>query len=231
MIRCTRMAVLLAVVLASGCDDTPAIPPDLVLDAPVSPEAQPARPTTQELLEGPRHPVPLGELPLTVQAPAGWEVEPLAGTSHVLLQGPTPFGEAAVQLNDRPLTTGAKFEMIVNGAKKELEQFPQSIKMVELRQIEGAQVLERQRVGLMPAPSPYDPPGVKLSPPLNWTITVFVPRGEDYDTYELNFIGLTADQYDADETLLRGIMDSITVNAASAAGGSGATTAPAPPAP
>lgn len=225
------MIVLLAGALASGCDDSPTVPPELVQESTTEApqDMAPARPTTQELLEGPRRPVQLDNLPLTVQAPAGWAVERMEGTSHVLLQGPTPSGEAAIQLNDRPFTTGAKFEMIVKGAKKELQESPESIKMVELRRIKGAQVLERQRVGSMPAPSPVDPPGLTLSPPFNWTILVFVPRGEDYDTYELNFIGLTADQYETDKTLLRGIIDSISVNAAGS--GAAATTAPAAIAP
>lgn len=202
------------------------MPPHLVEDAPAPEEAaQPDGPTTQELLAGPRQAVRLGDMPLTVQAPLGWAVKPLEGTDHVLLQGPTPAGEAVIQLNDRPLTSASKFEAIVRGAKKELQESPESIRMVELRRIEGAQVLERQRVGMMPKPLPDDPPGLKPSPPFNWTITVFVPRGADYDAYELNFIGLTFDQYETDQALLREIIDSISVNAA----GSGATTAPATP--
>jgi hypothetical protein len=97
--------------------------------------------------------------------------------------------------------------------------------MVDLRAIGAAKVLERQRVGRTPLPSPDDEPGVKLSPPFSWTITVFVPRGKDYETYELNFIGLTADQYEADKALLRAIVDSIAVNDGAPAGG--AATAPA----
>jgi hypothetical protein len=226
MNRFACAAVLLAGLYVTGCDDTPAPPPALVQETP-PPDAPPTRPTTQELLEGPRKSISLGELPLTVQAPAGWAVKPMFGTSHILLQGPTPTGDAAIQLNERPLTTGAKFDLLVNGAKKELQQFPQSIKLVELRTIEGAKVLERQRIGLMPKPSPDDPPGMKPSPPLNWTITVFVPRGADYDTHELNFVGLTADQYEADKGLLRGIIESIAVNHVATPGG--ATTAPATP--
>lgn len=225
MNRLACAAVLLAGVYGLGCDDA-SVPPVIMPELPPSQEAA-ARPTTQELLEGPRQSISLGELPLTVQAPAGWAVKPLQGTSHILLQGPTPSGEAAIQLNDRPVTTAAKFDVIVNGAKKELQQFPQSIKLVELRTIEGGKVLERQRVGQMPEPLPDDPPGVKPSPPFNWTITVFVPRGADYDTHELNFVGLTADQYETDKVLLRGIIDSITVN--QTAGAPTATTAPATP--
>ncbi len=226
MTRFACAAVLLAAVYGSGCEDPLPPPPNLIPDMPQ--DVAVTRPTTQELLGGARISVSLSELPLTVQAPAGWAVQPLRGTSHILLQGPTPSGEASVQLNPRPLTTGEKFDVIVNGAKKELEQFPQSIKLVDLRTIEGAKVLERQRVGLMPTTSPDDPPELKPSPPFSWTITVFVPRGADYDTHELNFIGLTADQYETDQALLREIVDSIAVNQVAPAGAT-TTNAPATP--
>lgn len=223
MNRFACAAALLAGMYGLGCDDEPAPPLDIMQTESPLQEAAPA-PTTQELLEGVRQTVSLGELPLSVQAPPSWAVKPMRGTTHILLMGPTPSGEASIQLNNRPLTTADKLDIIVNGAKKEMQQFPQSIKLVELRTIDGAKVLERQRVGLMPRPSPDDPPGVKPSPPFNWTITVFVPRGADYDTHELNFVGLTADQYEADKTLLRGIIESITVN--HVASGDGATTLP-----
>ena len=233
-LACGAAALLAgAICVGSGCDDASDPPPHLVADQPApKPVEADVRPTTQELLEGPRKAVSLGELPLTVQAPKGWGLETLSGTSHVLLQGPTPSGEASIQLKVRPSTSAAKLEMIVNGAKKELERFPQSVTMVELRPITGgqvlelgvrerdhggAQVLEQQRIGEMPRALPDDDPSIKLSRPMNWTITVFVPRGADHDTYELNFIGLTADQYQTDKPLLRGIIDSITVQTAAEA--------------
>ena len=210
---CGAVVVLAAAGPGTGCDDAAAPPPNVVADQPAAKphEADPARPTTQELLEEPRTLIALGELPLTVRVPRGWAVKTLAGTTHVLLEGPTPSGDASIQLNVRPSASAEKLGMIINGAKKELEQFPQSIKMVQLRSIEGAQVLERQRVGDMPRALPDDDPSLKPSRPLNWTITVFVPRGANFDTYELNFIGLTADQYDIDKPLLRGVVDSIAV--------------------
>ena len=231
MIRCAPVAaaaIALAGFTGLGCDEPPK-PPVIVQPVP-PPDATPPRPTTQELLEGPRKPLALGDLPLTVQAPTGWAVKPLQGTSQILLQGPTPSGEAFIQLNVRPTTPAPKLDVIISGAKKELQQFPQSIKLVDVRDIAGGKVLERQRVGQVPRPSPEDPPDLKPSAPFNWTITVFVPRGSDYETHELNFVGLTADQYEMDKALLRGIVESISVSGAGPADGSpnaGATTVPA----
>jgi hypothetical protein len=211
-------AVLFAGAMFTGCDEAPVAPPELLKEPPR--ETQPPRPTTQALLEGPRKRLTLGVIPLAVRAPASWGVKHLDGTNLTMLEGPTPTGDVSIQLSERPLTSAAKFDVLVNGAKRELEQFPATIKMAELRAIGRAKVLERQRIGRMPTTSPDDEPGTTLSPPFSWTITVFVPRGADYETYELSFIGLTADQYETDKVLLRSIIESLTVD------GGDATTAP-----
>lgn len=161
-----------------------------------------------------------------MQAPAGWGVNAVEGTNVVLLEGPTPAGQASIQLANRMVISSAKLDALVNGAKGEMKQNPDSMKMVELREparAGGVKVLERQRVGKMPSPLLSEEDGTKASPPFSWTITAFVPRGADYETYELNFIGLTADQYETDKSLLREIIDSLAVDAA----GAGATSAPA----
>ena len=230
MNRVACVALLLAGTF-TGCDEAPVAPPEL-LTTPPPPAETTSRPTTQELLEGPRRSIALGAMPLSVQAPPGWSVKTMDGTSATFLEGPTPTGDASIKLSDRAATKPDKLEILAAGAKKEREQFPDSIKLAEMRDIRGgAKVLERQRVGKLMTPA-LSEPGVKESPPFSWTITVFVPRGNDYETHELNFVNLTADQYETDKALLRGIVESIAVNGAapesSAGGGSpvGAATAP-----
>jgi hypothetical protein len=197
--------------IAAACDERIEAPPQLLKNPP--PQESASRPTTQELLEGPRKTIALATLPLTARVPTGWAVKNVEGTSVVLLEGPTPGGDAAIQLNERAASDASKLDILVNGAKREMAQHPESIKMVDLRDIAGAKLLERQRVGKVTNPT-LSEPGVKESPPFTWTISIFVPRGDKYETYELNFIGLTADQYETDKPLLRGIIDSITVNGA-----------------
>jgi hypothetical protein len=142
-------------------------------------------------------------------------VKQLDGTTMTFLEGPTPGGgDASIQLVERATTTLDKFQIIVDGAKKELKQFPDTMRMAEVREVAGGvKVLERQRVG-QAAKSSLNDAGVRESPPYSWTITVFIPRdgGKNYETCELNFIGLTVDQYEADKALLREIIDSVTVN-------------------
>ena len=210
---------LLAGIIVAGCDESPVAPPPELLKNPQPAEAATSRPTTQQLLEGPRKPLALAAMPLTVRVPVGWSIRNMDGTSVTFLEGPTPAGDASIQLSERAVTKADKFDIVVNGAKRELAEHPDTIRMAELRDIAGAKVLERQRVGRLTNPNLTEP-GEKASPPFTWTITVFVPRGADYETYELNFIGLTVDQYEADKSLLRGIIDSLTVS------GAGATTSP-----
>jgi hypothetical protein len=210
-------------ILASACDEPTPLPPQALLKNP-PPQEPTSRPTTQQLLEGPRREVALAEMPLTARVPAGWSVKQLDGTTMTFLEGPTPSGgDVSIQLVERAATTPEKFHIIVEGAKKELQQFPDTMRMAELHEAAGGvKVLERQRVGEA-AKSSLNEPGVKESPPYSWTITVFIPRdgGKNYETCELNFIGLTVDQYEADQALLREIVDSVTVN--------DATTAPTAP--
>lgn len=208
---CAALVLAVTMLAASACEERVEAPPELLKNP--SPPEPTSHPTTQALLEGPRTPIALATLPLTARVPIGWAVKNVEGTSVVLLEGPTPAGDAAIQLNERAATDAAKLDILVNGAKRELAQHPESIKMVDLRQIPGAKVLERQRIGKVTNPT-LSEPGVKESPPFTWTISIFVPRGEKYETYELIFIGLTVDQYETDKPLLRGIIDSITVNGA-----------------
>jgi hypothetical protein len=228
MKRFVCAAFLLAGIVSLGCDEKPIVPPPELLKNP-PPEEPTSRPTTQELLEGPRRQIQLASMPLTVRVPAGWAVKNLDGTSMTFLEGPTPNGDVSIQLVERATTKPDRLQIMVDMAHKELKQFPDTMRMAELRDIPGAKVLERQRVG-RPAPPSQREPGEKESTPFSWTLHVFVPRGADnYETCELNFIGLTADQYETDKALLRGIIDSIAVNEASnaATAPSAAPVAPA----
>jgi hypothetical protein len=99
----------------------------------------------------------------------------------------------------------------VAGAQKEMSEKPQSIKMARLRELGGLKLFERQSVSgaaTRPEADGRDlPPG--HSPLFNWTITVFVPSGATFESYELDFIGLTMQEYETDQEFLRQIIDSV----------------------
>src|SRR5688500_14087988 len=212
---------LLAALLAAGlaCDDAPEPPPQLLEQSRKEDEG-PKKPTTQELLSGPRGVISLGALPLTVRAPKDWKVNSLANGNIMFLQGPTPSGEAQISLSRRPTAKSEQIEAVINGARKEMAATQSSVKKAETRELPGgARVFERQSIGRMMPAVPLDDEGKtmsKPSPAMSWTITVFVPEGNLFEAYELNFIGLTVDQYEADQRLLREIIDSLAVASAAA---------------
>jgi len=219
--------MFLAAILCSAlaCDDEPQVPQE-VLDKSRKGDEGPKKPTTQELLAGPRGVISLGPLPLTVRAPKDWKVETVGDGSVVLLQGPTPSGEAQLSLSRRPSAKPEQVEGVINGAKKEMATTQSAVKMAEARPLgsSGARVFERQSIGRTMPAMPLDAEGKIMSKPsaaMSWTITVFVPQGEEVEAYELNFLGLTVEQYETDKELLRQIIDSLAL---------AGTPAPPPPA-
>ena len=82
-------------------------------------------------------------------------------------------------------------------------------------------VLERRQVGL-PGPLMVGPIGQEkeiIVTNYKWTITMFVPRdatNKEFDRHELNFVGLTREQYDQDKELLDPIIKSLQYDASAA---------------
>ncbi len=219
---------LLACLTASfvGCDEAPPVPPaDLTSRTQETPD-EPARPTTQELLSGPRKVIPLGTLPMTVRVPESWKIENLDSGSITLLEGHAPSGLVQIGLAQRPFVQRDKLESILSRATKEKTDRPDIIKLLDIKPLPGdagGQILERQSLGKTLPPVALDAEGKTLSKPetlYSWTITYFIPQADGFEAYELNFVGLTAEQFQVDQAMLREIIDSVTYNGV-------ASTAPA----
>ena len=45
--------------------------------------------------------------------------------------------------------------------------------------------------------------------PYSWNLTLYVPQGKNFGRYEINFIGLTREQYLQDKSVLEVIIDSL----------------------
>jgi len=170
------------------------------------------RPTTQELISGAKKRIPLTPLPFTARVPTEWKIETLAGGSIIVLTGPTPSSDAQIQLSTRPQAKKAELEYIQRGAKKETDEHKSTLKKAVFRSLGDIQILDRQVLG-QPGPITItDDKGnehIESATPYTWTLSFFVPRGENFDRYELNFLGLTLDQYEADKQLLTQVVDSL----------------------
>lgn len=205
---CILSAAMSAMTALVACDEKPKLPPTSQESAQVTPKP----PTTQELLTGARTKLMLTAMPLSVTVPPSWKIDTVSGTTILLLKGPTPSGEAAIQLSHRPPTPKDRFAMLIEGATKEAKEKNDPREKAELRSLGDAKVLERQSVRA-PAPlTTMDKDGKEHTQSVSgmaWTIHVFVPDQSNYDTYELNFFGLTLDQYEADKALLNAIVQSL----------------------
>ena len=101
MVRLVRFATW--GVLSISCNRRPQPPPAPPAGGSPQAQAEPARPTTQELLSGSYKRLVLPGMPLAVQAPQSWKIEmdgPLT-----FLQGPTPT-DVLVDLTTTDRTPG-----------------------------------------------------------------------------------------------------------------------------
>jgi hypothetical protein len=221
MLRCRSnsvAAVLLLTasgVLATGCDEKPAVPPDLATPPSASAPTEIAAPTTQELMSGPRKSIGLGTVPLKASVPQSWSIKSLNGGSIHLLGGPAPLGVIQIQIAQRPVVPAEKLKSLVAIAKKELVTDAATVKVVDVHPMKAdptAQVVERQAIGQTMPAMPVGENGTEMSKPetlYSWTLTYYVPEGPSFNVYELNFVGLTIDEFKANESLLREVLDSI----------------------
>lgn len=187
------------IVLAAACDRHPQVIADL--PAPqTQPATLPAGPTTQALLSGTRTAISLEVLPFTLTVPQGWSLQPPVAGMNVL-SGPAPSGNILIQLNTRTISTDS-IPYIESGAKKQQKSDPQMYRVEETRNINGTKVFERQELR-----------HVKMndgSPILTWTFTAYIDRkNKESSVYELNFIGLSEAQYNAEKDFLYSIMNSL----------------------
>lgn len=203
-----------AALLQPGCEEEPVGGiPQAVLDQQAKQNAEPDLPkipTTQELVSGTRKTLALGPLPLTMRVPESWNLQVAGGAS--LLRGFTPNGEVTIQLTSRPSLKPDELTRLVNAAKKEQSERPQSILKVQLRPLGQAQVYERQSVG-DPAPyTVYDAnniPRTTTEQLFKWTVSVLAPHAGAHQVYELNFVGLTKSQYEQDKQFLQTMLDTL----------------------
>jgi hypothetical protein len=233
MRKLLSVASVLAGIVALGCDDRRTVPAS-VLEQAKKEEQQhkgPKAPTTQELLTGPRKRVELMPLPVTIEMPVSWgrwnEKNPAGIKLDAnLLQGYTPNGEVQIQLSSRPSMKQDDLDRIMDAGKKEMAAKPMQILKLDLRPLGSVKMLERQSVGLPQPLTTYNPDGTahtSVESNFNWTLSVLVPTEGAYSVYEINFIGLTKNQYEKDKDFLHGITDTLRYEGDAAA----TTTAPA----
>jgi hypothetical protein len=206
------MLLSLAVVCGlAACDDAPVPPKNLpVADEKPATAPAPTRPTTQDLITGPRKKLSLNVIPFNITVPESWEVK--TSGELVFLQGPAPAGDVQIQLAKRPQLSKDEVESLLRAAKKDADAHPEAKKLVELRTMPTFRILDRQSVSnpiAVPMNGPDGKPTIVQTTPYQWTLMLILPRGSSFDAYELNFYDLTLEQFKADKDFLRMILDSL----------------------
>lgn len=204
-----------------GCDEPP-VPPELqepTTPAETTDAKEPPRPTTQELVSGPYTRIRLDTLPLTLSVPIGWKIEPLSNL--VLLEGFTPAGQVRIQLSTRDHVQQSVVDALYSGARREADSADKASQAsVDMREHKGMTMIERRSIGRpinipvtdhqgIPKLDDRGQPIALSTTPMRWRINLFAPSIDGFDQYELNFIDLSVDQYNADREFLEKIIYSV----------------------
>jgi hypothetical protein len=232
-----RFGVALAAVVAgtiligAGCDDRPTPPPPAAqrnADGSQTDPSAPPRPTTQELVAGPYKHLQLAPLPLTADVPQSWEVE------NNTLKGPIPYSphDLIIQLTSWRRQSGDRFDRMLNYAKKDAEA--RHVTHFDVRDGSGGMKIIEEQTAAESAGVTSEPASTQPGMPLmSWKLLFYVPRGGDFDVYDLNFINLDNDTFEKNKPMLRKIVDSVTSDptAPSPIPAAPDSIVPAPPAP
>lgn len=239
-IACVAAGLLACAGGALSCDDRSEVPADLVQqqqpDASNPQNPATTRPTTQQLVEGPRTPKTLDVLPLVLQVPTSWKIT-AHGSGIVWLEGPTPAGEVRIHLKHQQGMTQRMWDQLVMGTQREIERAADPNTTLTMRELGPATVIERRTVGQPISAPVVDATGVPTLDakgdvvmhtmlPMRWRVSVFVPREGQIDHYELNFIDLEKPQYDADRAFLEDVLQSLRYTGPVPAPTSGPAAAP-----
>jgi hypothetical protein len=211
MIRQGWLSVVMIGVVMLGCEK--ASPPPQITEKPPTDVAPTVVPTTQELMGGKYKKVSLMPLPLSAEVPDSWKVETLPGTSLTCLRGYGLDGRM-IQMSleigtplatDNLGTADKKLKNVLDGATRASTRESQSVRKFDVRSVGDIKRLEEQRIF-----AGSTQPSEQL---LDWKVTFFVSRNDEFAPYSVRSLGLTTDQYEQSKDLLHKIYDSITPDA------------------
>lgn len=170
-----------------------------------------ARPTTQEIVNGPRTDLSLETIPFRLTVPQSWKLD-ITGASTVI-RGPTPSSSVEITVAFRSVVNPDHKQLLIDAFKA--KGATQGYRSVNVRHTDDMDVLNLQQPGPKSNSPLLDDKGNKLrdtSTPLAWNILVFVPDRQlanEFDQYEFSFVGLDDEIYQADKDLLESIMSSL----------------------
>jgi len=193
-----------------GCDPAPT-PPETSTDTVAT---RPATRTTVDVAALRRKDLPLLVVPLVARVPETWGVDQNEGGRMLFLQGPGPTQLVQIHLARRPSLSPTEFDARQAAIKLESER-NSNAHSVTVRTLGDLTVVERTDIEKLPSTPVFDDVGNTVtvtSPPFRWKISFYNPpmeKRKDVEVFELNFVGLNVEQYEAEKTFLREIIDSV----------------------
>jgi hypothetical protein len=195
---------------------------DVPASRPAVTRSAATRPSTQDLLNGPRKSLILGALPLRMSVPETWKI--VTADSASWLEGSTPHGFIRMQLSavlqgagsdvGNPVTFNSEtLALHEKKAEKDAAASSGTIEVVPLHSLGvAAKVMERREVYQGSARGfDGEPQPTKM---MDWSIEVYVPQAMNYTLDLLHFMALTNDQYQQDKDFLEKILATLHYDAA-----------------
>jgi hypothetical protein len=191
----------LVMLMPVGCDkrSESSTTPDQADQTP-APVQQPVSPARQNFS--------LLIMPLTLSIPAGWKLDPPDKPSF--LEGPAPGGDVEISLTIMDAMDDNHHHLFVNGELDQSRLHPSRIRVRQLTSKTGLPLLERITYVTAPVQSLNSPPTTLPSQLLSWNVIVFVPYRTKIIPCSFDLIGLTQQQYDQDQPLIRALIDTAT---------------------
>jgi hypothetical protein len=217
----TALALALACLLQWGCDRKDAGPPPPPPPRPHTPPptqpTQPAptsRPTTQALLTGPRKPLVLGTLPLTMDVPESWTVDTEPGAAIAWLDGPTPHGHVRIELSSQstPFNAQSLTLMDQQARKEAATRGADAVQITPLHSI-GGTARAREEREVHPGTVLDDDGHPRKTDVMDWTIEVYVGQDTAYTLDLLHFAMLPRDVYQQDKDFIEHIVSTLRYDA------------------
>jgi hypothetical protein len=202
MRRLVLQSLSAVMILLIGCDKRPQSDASNAAD----PSGGASDPPAPQVDTRPQVDVPLKIMPLTLTLPAGWKLDP--PLNPAFLEGPMPGGDVEISLSLRDAMADRNRQLFVTGALDQSQKHPERIHVQQSKTNSGLETLERITY-LISQGEPATQPAASLpSQQLSWDIIIFVPYQKKFIPCSFDLLGLTQQQYDADQQVIRSMIES-----------------------
>jgi hypothetical protein len=162
-------------------------------------------PVAVQSSDAPQINVPLKIMPLTLTLPAGWKLDPPMNPSF--LEGSMPSGDVEISLTLMDSMLDRNRQLFITGALDQSQKHPDRIRVRELTTKTGLAMLERITYLTSPGTAMIGSATTLPSQQLSWNLIIFVPYQQKFIPCSFDLLGMTQQQYDQDQSVIRAMID------------------------